>query len=100
MEQSDIYKNKARFVKKLQNFYTRDCKNGHSIKRLDYVCEMEESEFIYVSFNSYSQKRIYVSGKNEEGMLLDFCRFLSNMDEYYWLLPADAAYRAELLEDE
>ena len=98
---NDIYKEKARFVKKLQQFYIDDCKNPETIKRLDYVYDEEsENEFIYVSFRTHSQKRIYVAGRNQQGMLMDFTRFLANMDSFYWLMSADPAFRAEFLEDE
>lgn len=97
----EMYKEKARFVKKLQNFYIRDCRNIETIKRLDYVHDEDAAtEFIYVSYTSHSQKRIYVTGSNEQGMLIAFCHYLDHFDSYYWLNPNEAAFRSEFLEDE
>lgn len=97
----EIYRNKALFVKKLQLFYKRDCRNIETIKRLDYIRDDESgNEFIYVTYESLSQKRIIVNSSNEQGMLMDFCNFISNSKNYYWLMPTEAAFRKEFLEDE
>ena len=97
----EIYRNKAHFVKKLQLFYKRDCENPEGIKRLDYVYSDEAgTEFIYVTYESESQKRIYVGYDSKQAMLKDFCNFLDNADHFSWLLPGEPAFKEEFLEDE
>lgn len=98
---TDEQREKAHFVKKLQLFYKRDCENPEGIKRLDYVYSDEAgTEFIYVTYKSESQKRIFVGCDSKQQMLMDFCHFLDNADHYFWLLPGEAAFREEFLEDE
>ena len=97
----EMYKEKARFVKKLQTFYIRDVRNIETIKRLDYLRdEKEETEFVYVTFMSGAQKRIFVSGLNEQGIFLAFAQFIKSTDDFFWLNPFEGAFREEFLEDE
>lgn len=97
----DIYERKAQFVKKLQALYINDCGNPEGIKRLDYVRDEDTgNEFVYISFDSFSQKRIFVNGSNEQGILLDFCNCIDHFNHYFWLKPNEPAFRAEFMEDE
>lgn len=97
------HRERANFIKKLQLFYIRDCGNGEDIKRLDYVFDDEaESEFVYVSYESYSQRRFSIKGDSKDAILKDFADFLSDAQQrkYFWLIPSDPAFKEELLEDE
>lgn len=99
----EMYKEKARFVKKLQLFYIRDCGNAETIKRLDYVFDEEAgTEFVYVSYQSYSQRRFNVRYDSYQDIVADFFTFLedSQQKKYFWLMPSDPAFRKEFLEDE
>lgn len=100
MAQKEMYKEKAAFVKKLQLFYIKDCRNAETIKRLDYYHdELLDEEFVYVTFMAPdAQKRIDVRGRNEQGIFILFAKFLQNHDSYHWLWPAD--FKEEFTEDE
>lgn len=98
-----MYKDKARFVKKLQTFYIRDCGNAEDIKRLDYVFDAEEgTEFVYVSYQSYSQRRFNVRYNSYQEIAAEFFDFLedTHQKKYFWLMPSDPSFRKEFLEDE
>lgn len=76
--------NKVDFVEELLNFYQNVVGNVDGIEDMHYE-EINGDEFIYVTFGKDSQKRIHVTGDNNRGMLMDFCRFLDRYNEYRWL---------------
>ena len=88
---------KAQFVKSLEAFYKKECRNVETIHRLDYV-EEDFEEWVYVTYQSYSQKRFCVTGDSEQDILTDFVKYLQNYDAYDWLLPNDEKFRAEFME--
>ena len=96
----EMYKEKERFIKKMQLFYQRDCRNVETIWHLNYLHNEEDgSEFVYVTYESYSQKRFCVTGSNEQGMLIDFVHFLEHQDRYAWLTKAEGTLHEEFMED-
>lgn len=100
MSFENVYEEKARFVKKLQNFYQKECRNIETIKRLDYLHTEQGSEFVYVTYNSNAQKRFCVTADNEQGIAKDFFKYLDHVEEQLWLIPGDAAFVDEFTEDE
>lgn len=75
---------KVDFVEELLNFYQNVVGNVDGIEDMHYEV-IDEDEFIYVTFSKDLQKRIHVTGDNNRGMLIDFCRFLDRHYEYRWL---------------
>lgn len=94
-------KEKALFVKELQNFYKNAVWNGHTdgLKRLDYH-KTEFAEWVYVTYNNGSQKCFSVSHQNNCGIFFDFVRFLEKFDEYGWLREDGELFHKEFMEDE
>lgn len=82
-----IYDHKANFVEELKNFYINVVGNQELISDMHYSKEVREGtdyEYVYVTFTC-GQKRFSVWGDNNQGILMDFIRFLKNFDQYKWL---------------
>ena len=73
---------KAQFVKEFSNFLKNNVSEFHDLKSLVYVDD-NNHEWLYVNYNSYSQKRINVSMDSDYGIMLDFFK---NVEDAPWLV--------------
>lgn len=78
-------KEKAVFIQSLSNFFCNsEANKNDKIKELRYA-KGNYSEFLYVIYSGHAQKRIFINGDNERGILLDFARFLNRRGDWEWL---------------
>ena len=77
---------KEEFIKQLKEFYMEAVGNPETIEDIYYKRECENGpEWVYIIFTSKSAKRFSVWGDSFQGILIDFVRFLDNMDSYPWI---------------
>lgn len=82
---------KEDFVEELKEFYMNVVGNQECIVDMHYETE-NGREYVYVSYvgsGRFEQKRFSVWGDNEQGILIDFAKFLQNTDAYPWILGED-----------
>lgn len=78
-----MIQDKRDFVKKLFELYVAGG-NQEGIQDMAYVKD-SNSEYVVVKFDETSAKKFSVLGDNPQGILIDFAKFLSNMDAYDWI---------------
>lgn len=75
---------KEEFVRELTKFYKEKVNNVIGIEDLKYRV-VDGKEFVYVFFPSGGVKRFCIDGDNNQGILVDFTRFIKNQQDYAWL---------------
>lgn len=94
---TDVYERKAQFVKELETFYKVKVGLTGGLARMDYV-KSDITEWVYVTYNTRSQKCFPVPYENNRGILIEFVKFLNNFDDYRWLRDDEALFHKEFLE--
>lgn len=74
--------NKAQFVKTFSDFLKNNVSEFHDLKSLVYVDD-NNREWLYVNYNSYSQKRIDISMDSDYSIMMDFFK---HVEDAPWLV--------------
>ena len=74
------------FVKNFSDFIRDNVPYFADIKNLIYVQESDGEEYLYCNYESFSQKRIRISGDSEYGILMDFFNCIEHAD---WIIPVN-----------
>lgn len=77
--------NKAVFVKNFSDFMIQNVPAFDGVKSLVYVND-GNNEWVYINFNTYSQKRINVNYDSEVAIIKDV---LKNYEDAPWIVPID-----------
>lgn len=71
------------FIKKFGEFLIENVPYFSDLKSLVYD-DTDGEEYLYCNYSSYAQKRIYIGGDSEYGIMIDFFRYLDKAD---WIVP-------------
>lgn len=78
-----INKHKADFVNELKILYMKNAKNPMSFEDMEYINDTA-GEWVKVTFKTGGVKRFSVAADSEQGILIDFAKFLKNFNDYQW----------------
>ena len=76
---------KKEFCNKLGEFLSENTSEYADIERMDYFEDENKNEWLYVTFTSFSQKRININADSNKAIIEDLIKNLHDAD---WLMPS------------